>query len=969
MTRLDPQQGEWIDRSVPMEFKFEGRTYQGYQGDVVTSALWANGVRMLGRSFKYHRPRGIYSLAGHDVNALFEDGQRTNLRADTLPLVGGLDLRSVNTVGGLERDRLRITELGSSVMPVGFYYKAFHTPRKLFPYYEKLMRKAAGLGKINPNAKSRATAKDYAFHDLLVIGAGPSGLSAALAAAEEGVRVILVDEQPRLGGSFAWQVKQDAHAADLSNALIDRALAHPHIEIRCGTQVAGCYADHWYALVDERHLTKLRTKSLVVATGCYEQPAVFRNNDLPGVMLGSAAQRLAHLYSVKPFEKCVLLAANSDAYRVALDLHLAGVEIAALVDLRGQGEPTLLETQLKEAGIQIYHQHAIEEAVAAAGKTGIRGVRVCPIQSDGQLDAKNAISIACDGVAVSVGWMPVAGPLYQAGGRFTYAEHVEQLVPSQLPKTVFAAGRINGVFELSDRIADGQRAGLTAAIELGASQKSIPEVRPHTGTPPSHPYPIFSHPKKKNFVEFDEDLQLADLVHAHQEGYDNIELLKRYTTVGMGPSQGKLANMNAVRILARLNGKSINETGTTTSRPFHHPVPLGHLAGRRFHPYRCTPMHPWHTQAGATFVHAGAWLRPEYYQAADQSREALILAEATHVRNNVGLIDLGTLGKIQISGPDAVTLLERIYTDRFAKQAIGTMRYGLACDETGVVMDDGIVARLDKHRFYVTATTGGAAAFFREMQRWAMLWQLQVELVDLTGQLTAMNIAGPKAREVLASLTNVDLSDNEFGFGKVREGKVAGVSAKLLRVGFIGELGYEIHLPASYGLGLWTTLIDAGKSAGIRPFGLEAQRLLRLEKGHSIVSIDTDALTNPFEANLGWVVKEDKEFFVGQRSLAILKKQPVTRQLVGFEIVPDYRGPLPEECHLILDQQRIVGRVTSIAHRSTLGKTIGLAFLCPEMTKPGTPFTIRVDKRQLVKATVVPLPFYDPENRRQKITP
>jgi len=967
MTRLDPQQGERIDRSAPMEFKFEGRAYQGYRGDVVTSALWANGVRLLGRSFKYHRPRGIYSLAGHDVNALLEDGQRTNLRGDTLPLTEGLDLRSVNTVGGLEHDRLRITELGSSVMPVGFYYKAFHTPRKLFPFYEKLMRKAAGLGKIDPNAKPRATAKDYAFHDLLVIGAGPSGLSAALAAAEEGVRVILVDEQPRLGGSLAWQQRQNPQAVDLSNDMIGRASSHPLIEIRCGTQVAGCYADHWYALVDERHLTKLRTKSLIVATGCYEQPAVFRNNDLPGVMLGSAAQRLAHLYSVKPFEKCVVLAGNSDAYRVALDLHVVGVEIAAVVDLRSQGEPTPLETQLEEAGIQVHHEHAIDEAVAASGKTGVQGVRVCPIQSDGQLDSNSAISIACDGVAVSVGWMPVAGPLYQAGGRFTYADHVEQLVPSKLPETIFAAGRINGVFELVDRVADGQRAGLAAAIELGLSQKSTPEVRSHTGAPPSHPYPIFSHEKKKNFVEFDEDLSLADLVHAHQEGYDNIELLKRYTTVGMGPSQGKLANMNAVRILARLNGKSINETGTTTSRPFHHPVPLGHLAGRRFHPHRCTPMHAWHAQRGASFVHAGAWLRPEYYQVSDQSKEALILAEATHVRNNVGLIDLGTLGKIQISGLDAVTLLERIYTDRFAKQAIGAMRYGLACDETGVVMDDGIVARLDDHRFYVTATTGGAAAFFREMQRWALIWRLQVELVDLTGQFTAMNITGPKAREVLAPLTDIDLSDSEFGFGKVREGKVAGVPAKLLRVGFIGELGYEIHLPASYGLGLWTALMDAGESAGIRPFGLEAQRLLRLEKGHSIVSIDTDALTNPFEANLGWVVKKDKEFFVGQRSLAIIEKQPVTRQLVGFEISPDYRGPLPEECHLIIDRQRIVGRITSIAHRSTLGKTIGLAFLRPEMAEPGTTFAIRVDKRQLVKAKVVTLPFYDPENQRQKV--
>jgi len=377
-------------------------------------------------------------------------------------------------------------------------------------------------------------------------------------------------------------------------------------------------------------------------------------------------------------------------------------------------------------------------------------------------------------------------------------------------------------------------------------------------------------------------------------------------------------------------------------------------------------MHSWHEQAGAAFVYAGSWLRPEYYPVSGKTREALILEEAQHVRDCLGLIDLGTLGKIQISGPDAAAFLERIYTGRFVDQKVGTIHYGLACDETGTILDDGIVARLDQNRFYITATTGGAAAFFREMQRWALIWQMQVELGNLTGQLTAMNITGPKTREVLASLTDVDLSNEAFGFGKVREGLVAGIPAKLIRVGFVGELGYEIHLPASYGQSLWTQLMEAGKPTGIRPFGIEAQRLLRLEKGHPIVTIDTDALTNPYEANLAWAVENKKEFFVGQRSLAILQQKQLTRQLVGFELPAGHQGPLPEECHLIIEEGEIVGRVTSVAHRSTLGKIVGLAFVHPEKTKPGTQLSIRTDQGKFVTATVAALPFYDPDNRRQK---
>jgi sarcosine oxidase subunit alpha len=964
-SRLPLQQGEWIDRSRPVEFRFEGRAFHGYSGDVLSSALWANQVRLLGRSFKYHRPRGIYSLANHDVNVMVEDSRSTNLRGDVLPITEGLDVRAVNTVGGLKHDALSITESFSAFLPVGFYYKAFHTPRKLFPFYENQMRKVAGLGKIHPGKAVTPTAKDYAFCDLLVVGSGPAGLSGAIAAAECGLRVVVVEEAARPGGSLAWQWGRGAEGREHLQGLLERASALRNLELRCATQAAGCYADRWVALVDGTHLSKLRTRAMLVASGCIEQPAVFQNNDLPGVLLGSAAQRLIRLYAVKPFDRCVVLGAGSEAYRVALDLDEAGVDVGALVDLRPRGETAELGRSVRDAGIEVREGHTVLEAIPARGGRGVKAALLCPLDEKGRPVAGSRIEIPCDGIAVSVGWAPTGDLLYQAGARFTYAEAVEQFVLERLPDCVFAAGRVNGVFSLEDQLADGRRAGLEAAKSLGCFDGPVPEAIVHRGPPPSHPYPIFEHKGKKNFVDLDEDLHLADFFNAHQEGYDNVELLKRYTTVGMGPSQGKLSNMNAVRILARLNGKSINETGTTTSRPFHHPVSLEILAGRRFHPLRRTPIDRWHATAGAEFIHVGSWLRPEYYRVQGRDRDEAILQEARNVRQRVGLIDVGTLGKIRVCGPDAATFLERMYTGRFTRQPVGKVRYGVACDETGVIIEDGVIVRLAEDQFYLTTTTSGAAAFFREMQRWALIWNLQVECIDATGHLGAMNVAGQQCRELLAPLTDIDLSVDAFPYVGARQGRVAGVPATVLRVGFVGELGYEIHVPVTQALHVWESLMEAGRSFGIRPFGVEAQRLLRLEKGHLIVSQDTDALTTPYEADVAWAIGKNKPFFLGQRSLRILHEQPALRRLVGISFGKSGPGELPEECHLMFDGDEIIGRVTSIAKRSTLGYPIGLAYVRPDLAEVGTKVRVRVESGDLVEATVTALPFYDPENSRQ----
>ncbi|MGH7191956.1 MAG: 2Fe-2S iron-sulfur cluster-binding protein, partial [Candidatus Saccharimonadales bacterium] len=474
--RLPPQPGEWIDRAHPIRFRFEGRAYHGYQGDTISTALAACGVRLLGRSFKYHRPRGIYSLANHDVNVLVTDGRRTNLRADVTPVWEGAELTAVNTFGGLEHDQARHINRFSRFLPVGFYYKTFHQPRRLFAFWERQMRAMAGLGAVDRQSPRQRTAKRYDWCDVLVVGAGPSGLSAAIAAAEHQLRVIIVDEQPRPGGALLYQVAPALVAGSSARSdtseplqsLLARAAALPHLELRSGTVAAGYYADHWVALVDDRRMTKLRARAVVLATGAIEQPAVFGDNDLPGVMLASGAQRLTRLYAVKPFERPVVLTANAEGYRAALEWHGLGIDIRLIVDLRPSGEPSELAQHAAKAGISVRRGHAIQRATSGGEASGVDGVVVCPLTSDGQPDVRQAQRIECDGVAMSVGWAPADSLFCQARGKMKYSQALAQFVPDAAPPGVFAAGRMNGVYELDGRLADGRRAGLAAAAYLNS---------------------------------------------------------------------------------------------------------------------------------------------------------------------------------------------------------------------------------------------------------------------------------------------------------------------------------------------------------------------------------------------------------------------------------------------------------------------------------------------------------------------
>jgi sarcosine oxidase, subunit alpha len=949
--RLSPVNGEWINRQQRIDFTFEGRRYWGYEGDTVSSALWASGQRILGRSFKYHRPRGILSMADRDINALMQDGQKLNVRGDVTPLTPGMRLEAVNTFGGVESDRASVINFFSAFLPVGFYYKAFHN-KKLFPFWERTIRNISGLGKLDANTPHIRTPKRDDFCDVLVIGAGVSGISAALAAAESGAEVVVVDENAQIGGGCT---NVETLQCNVSTSML---ASHPKIRIYTATQAAGYYADRLIPLVNSNYLSKMRAKAVVVATGAYEQLAVFRNNDLPGIMLASAAQRLIYRYAVKPMNRAIALVANSGGYQAVLDLVAHDVVVMAVVDLRTNPPENELTQKVRSLSIPIYPGYCVYEAKPNPAGDGVASAVILSIDSQGITE-----KIPCDGIVMSVGWASAANLLYQAGTKMRFDDFLQQFVPETLPPGVFACGRVKGVFDFDQKLLDGKRAGLEASNYLGLSDKLDVAIAPEIESP-SYSWAIAPHPQGKEFVDFDEDLQYKDFVNAIAEGFDNIELLKRYTTVGMGPSQGKHSNMNALRILAKITEKSPGEVGTTTARPFFHPVPMSHLAGRGFTPFRQTPLHSRHEALGACFMSAGLWQRPEYYTQQGKSRKECIEFEVATVRDRVGIIDVGTLGKIEIRGADAAEFLERVYTGRYSNMTIGTTRYALMLDETGVIVDDGVVARLGIEHFYFTTTTSGATQIYRELSRLNTMWQLDCGIVNLTGARSAINLAGCYAPDVLAKLTNVDLSSTAFPYLAVREAEIAGIPALLMRVGFVGEWSYEIHVAAEFAPALWDALLEVGKDYQIAAFGVEAQRLLRLEKGHLIIGQDTDGLTTPIEANLAWAVKMDKPFFIGQRSLQIVAKREVKHKLVGFRLDADISTP-PQECHLVIDRNDIAGRVTSIAFSPTLQRYIGLAYVTPELATKGE-FSIRLSDRTSISATICPTPFYDLDNTRQK---
>ena len=966
--RLPAPAGVLIDRARPLRFRFEGHLYQGYQGDSLASALAANGVHMISRSFKYHRPRAALTMAGLDANSYVQHGDEPNVLADRLPITEGLSAKAQNVNGSLKRDRDRWIETVSGFLPVGFYYKAFFRPRGIWNHWEKFIRAKAGLGVIDLKTPHGYHDKAYLFADVAVVGGGPAGLSAALEAAKAGGEVVLIDEEPRLGGALNYaRFGIDAQRGpELGDEFRDEIAKQEKLTVLSAATCTGWYADNWLAVVQGKRFFKLRVKQVVLASGSVEQPMVFRNNDIPGVMLGSAAQRLIRLYGVKPGKRAVVAVGNDLGYCMALDLMEAGVEIAALVELR----PNLAETPeaktLRGAGVRLLAGHTVWEALPGGPEGRVVAAVIDAVTGAGQI-ANCPERIDCDLIVTSVGFSPLGQLLCHCGGRLVYEEARQAFVADSVPKDAQIAGSINQLFGLDAVIADGRRAGYRAAKAAGLEVSGrLPRAANDLASPPNHPWPIFPHPKGKDFVDFDEDQTVKDVLNAVADGFEDVELMKRYTTVGMGPSQGRHSALNAVRLTSKANGRGLSRAPVTTQRPPFKPVSFAHLAGRGFEPVRHTAMQARHLELGAQMMPAGLWMRPAYYGAVNE-REAAIVAEALAVRHNVGLIDVSTLGKLEIRGPDAAEFMNRLYTFAYAKQPVGRSRYVLMTDQSGAVVDDGVACRFNEQHFYTTATTGGVDAVYRAMLRWNAEWRLEVDVANVTAAYAGVNVAGPNARKLLQALEgDTDLSAEAFPYMGVREGTLAGIPVRLLRVGFVGELGYEIHCPASYGEALWDKLMAAGEHFDLRPFGVEAQRLLRLEKGHIIIGQDSDGLTTPQEADMVWAIAKKKPFFVGKRSIEIqAEARPLQRKLVGFSLPAD--SQVPPECTLVIRGNDIAGRVTSAVASPSLGVVIGLAYVHPDDSAPGARFHIKLEDGRYLTAQVVTLPFYDPDNKRQEM--
>ncbi|KAA3664275.1 MAG: FAD-dependent oxidoreductase [Chloroflexi bacterium] len=950
---------ELIDRSQTIEFKFNGKRFTAHPGDSIASALAANGVKVIGRSFKYHRPRGLMAY-GHATNTMVQIGDEPSVSIWLRRVEDGMVVKPVNAWPSVDRDVMSLTQMGDKFMPVGFYYKTFIRPQRLWPTYEKILRNAAGLGRLNRDVPlAKGFLKQYLHGDVVVVGAGPAGLSAAHAAAEAGARVLLFDEAPYLGGHWRYSGEDPAGLGRLVTAVS----THPNIHSFTNTLVTSWFEDHWLAAVCEKMLYKVRGKATIFATGALDQPILFDNNDLPGVMVGSAARRLLHLYGVVPGEKVLIVTANDDGWKLAQALKVAGVDVVGVADHRAGGSE--LGDEIARSGVPVYWQHTIAKA---HGKKEVTAAEIAPLDN---LNTRRVV--ACDTIILSTNYAPDNQLLYLAGGRFEYDETRHEFLPKTMPDSIFAAGRLTGTHDLTTEQDEGRLKGLQAAAflrlgnEPGPQEKAAVTRRKNAEPVRSSDLMLVVGDKNgKRFIDFDEDVTDKELKDAIAEGYDSMQLLKRYSTISMGPSQGKWASINTIHLAAGVTAQTIAQTGTTTARSPVRPLKLGNLAGQMMDPVKVTAVHDWHVAQGAKMMVAGLWLRPEHYGDA--------AAEVKAVRERVGMIDVCTLGKIKLTGPGVPALLDKLYINKFSNLKVGRVRYGVMVNAEGVVMDDGVTARVGEQEWYMTTTSSGAASVFEWIQWWAQSgWGEGVHVTRVSEGKAAFNLAGPASRRLLQKLTDADLSNEAFPYMHVRHVELAGVPCRLMRIGFTGELSYEIHCGAGYGRFLWTTILEAGKKFDLRPFGVEAQRILRLEKGHIIIGADTDALSNPFGAELGWAVKLDKDDFLGQRALIdIAAKGGSKQKLTGFKMVD--ATIVPEEGLQVVQPKEgtplgleTIGWVSSSRFSPTLNESIGLCWLPTELAEQvGATFTIRRDG-ELVAAVVYRGAFYDPSGSKLRV--
>ena len=914
-----------INRSKKISFKFNGKKYFGYEGDTIASALIANGIHLVGRSFKYHRPRGFFG-AGVDepyaIVQLYRNGETDpNCRATEQELFDGLEAKSVNCWPSVNFDIGAINNFLNKFFPAGFYYKTFMWPKSFwYRIYEPFIRKAAGFGVASTKHDKERYEHKYEYCDLLVTGSGPSGLASAYAAAKNGARVILAEDKPRFGGSL---LTSDVNVGNQSgkewaDKIISELKEMPNVTLKNRAQVFGYY-DHNMLVMSERisdHLPKskkyspkqrlwyIRAKEVLISSGSIERPIVFGNNDTPGVVLASAAREYLKVYGVLVGKKPLIFTNNDSAYETAIEFKKNGIW-PKILDTRINPDSEIIN-EAKSMGIDIRFSHVV---IAAKGYKKVKSAEIAKISED-KKDLGKIEKISCDCICVSGFWTPTIHLASQSGNKTKFNEKIDAFVPDKPKQNEKTLGAANGIFTLEETLKTSFESGeeVSKKITKKENKISVPQVseKKHAQHDKFWCVPLPKEKTYKRFLDFQNDVAVTDVELALREGYRSIEHVKRYTTLGMATDQGKTSNLNGLQLVSSIENKIVPSVGHTTFRPPYTPVTIGAIVGREIgkhsKPTRKSPMHHWHEKNNAVFVDAGVWLRPRYYKQGNEGLFEASKREAKNVRENVGVCDVTTLGKIDVKGPDAAEFLNRVYTNAWLKLPVGKARYGVMLREDGVVMDDGTTTRISENHYHMTTTTAQAANVLSHLEYYLQIvWpELNVNVVSTTEQWAGAAIAGPKSRNLLQKLfPDTDVSNEGLPFMGYLENKLFGVHARIFRISFSGELAYEVNVESDNGNFMWEKIIEIGKEFAIQPYGTEALSTLRIEMGH-VAGSELDGRTIPYDNGLQGLVSKKKDF-IGKRSLnreAFIKED---RQKVVGVVPVDKKTSIPEGSHLVKD--------------------------------------------------------------------